>query len=345
MARSDELRMIARVARMYHLDEMRQSEIAERIRISQASVSRLLKRAREEGIVRVSVEAPTGTYPELEERLARRFGIAECVIAECIDEREDHILSRIGEAAARYLELILAPGDVIGISSWSESLLRMVDNLDPGKRAGAARVVQILGGMGNPTVQLHATALTTRLSKLVGGEPVLLMAQGVTGTPEARAALMTETYVAATLAEFERLTMALVGIGAVLPSKMLADSGNVFTADELDELRDQGAVGDVCLHFFDADGTPTQSPFDGRVLGITLAQLRHVPRVIGVAGGSRKVAAIVGALRGGLLDVLVTDQFTAARIDAASEHDTEKKKRGSAPRSASRLDPAKGCHA
>lgn len=319
MARSDELRLIARVARMYHLDEMKQSEIAARIRVSQAGISRLLRRAREEGVVRISVDAPSGTYPELEERLARRFGLTEMVVAECAEDREEQILSRIGEAAAQYLEATLQPGEVIGISSWSESLLRMVDNLDPGRRAQASRVVQILGGMGNPSVQRHATALTTRLARLTGAEPMLLATQGIAGSVEAQQVLLAEPYVASTVAEFGRITMALVGVGGIEPSKLLADSGNVFTSEELDALVALHAVGDLCLHFFDEAGRPIRSPVEGRVIGITLEQLRAIPRVVAVAGGARKHAALLGVLRGRLIDVLVTDQFTAARLDAAPD--------------------------
>jgi DNA-binding transcriptional regulator LsrR (DeoR family) len=317
MARSDELRLIARVARMYYLDDMKQAEIAKRLRISQAGISRLLKRARDEGVVRISVDAPSGTFPDLEERLARRYGLSEVVVAECVEDREEQILSRIGEAAAQFLEATVQPGEVIGISSWSESLLRMVDNLDPGRRLQASRVVQILGGMGNPGVQRHATALTTRLARLTGAEPRLLATQGVVGSAEARAALVSDPYVASTIAEFDRVSMALVGVGAVEPSKLLADSGNIFTAAELQELADLRAAGDLCLHFFDSDGQPIRSPIEGRVIGITLEQLRSGPRVVAVAGGARKHQALLGALRGRLLDVLVTDQFTAARLDAA----------------------------
>lgn len=318
MARSDELRLIARIARMYHLDDLKQAEIAKQLRISQAGISRLLKRARDEGIVRISVEAPSGTFPELEERLRRRFNLAEIVIAECGEDREEQILSRIGEAAAQYLEMTLQPGEVIGISSWSESLLRMVDHLDTGRRVGAARVVQILGGMGNPGVQAHANALTSRLARLTGATPMLLATQGVAGTVEARDALVSDPYVAGTIAQFAALTVAVVGIGAVEPSKLLADSGNIFTDSELQELTRLQAAGDICLHFFDVEGRPIRSPFEGRVIGITLDELRSVPRVVGVAGGRRKVPALLGALRGRLIDVLVTDQFTATRIDAAS---------------------------
>lgn len=319
MARSDELRLIARVARMYHLDEMKQSEIATKVRISQAGISRLLKRARDEGLVRITVDAPSGTYPELEERLAQRYGLLEVVVAECVEDREEQILSRIGEAAAQYLEATLQPGEIIGISSWSESLLRMVDNLGAGKRAQAACVVQILGGMGNPGVQRHATALTTRLARLTGAEPMLLATQGVAGSMEAKQALLSDPYVAATMAKFGRITMALVGVGGIEPSKLLADSGNVFKPTELQELVGLNAVGDICLHFFDSAGLPIRSSIDGRVIGITLKQLRAIPRVVAVAGGTRKQQALLGALRGRLIDVLVTDQFTARRLDAESE--------------------------
>lgn len=314
MARADELRLVARVARMYFIDGMKQSHIAERLHISQASISRLLQRARDESVVRITVEAPRGTYPELEERLCRRYGISEAIVADCGEDREEQILARMGEAAAHYLETTLQPGEVIGISSWSESLLRMVDNIRPLKRVQADSVVQILGGMGNPAVQAHATALTSRLAKLTHATPMLLATQGVAGSPEAKQALVADPFVQKTMRQFTRITMALVGVGAVEPSKLLADSGNVFTASELAELSAMGAAGDICLHFFDAEGRSIESPFDDRVIGITLAELRVVRRVVAVAGGARKLRALQGAMRSGLVDVLITDSFTAMAL-------------------------------
>lgn len=319
MARSDERRLIARVARLYYAEDLRQADIAAKLSISQASVSRLIRRAREEGVVRISVDAPLGTFAELEERLERRFGLAEAVVADCDEDRDEQVLSRIGEAAATYLETTLQPGEVIGISSWSESLLRMVDNIHPLKRPGAALVVQILGGMGNPGVQRHATNLTAQLARLTGAQALPLAAQGVAGSLEARRVLASDPYVQETVRQFGRVTMALVGVGAVEPSKLLADSGNVFTEAELAELRRLGAAGDICLNFFDGDGRPVPSPLQGRVIGITLEELRAVRRVVAVAGGRRKLPALLGALRGRLMDVLVTDRFTAERLDAASE--------------------------
>lgn len=311
MARTDELRLIARVARMYYVDAMKQSDIAARLHISQASISRLIQLARDENLVQITVEAPRGTFPELEGVLCREYGLVEAIVADCGENREEQILARIGEAAAHYVTTTLESEEVIGISSWSESLLRMVDNIRPLKRVAAESVVQILGGMGNPAVQAHATTLTSRLAKLTRATPLLLATQGVAGSAAAKRALIADPFVQKTLEQFPRITMALVGVGAVEPSKLLADSGNVFTAGELTELTALGAVGDICLHFFDVAGRPIQSAFEARVIGITPEQLRHVRRVVAVAGGQRKVRALQGAMRSGLIDVLITDRFTA----------------------------------
>jgi DNA-binding transcriptional regulator LsrR (DeoR family) len=314
MARIHELRLTARIARMYYIEGIKQSDIAARLHISQTTISRLLRRAREEDVVRITINVPGGTYPELEDRLRSGFGLTEVIVAECGADREEEILGRIGEAAAHYVETTLERDEIIGISSWSESLLRMVDNIHPIKPPAADKVVQILGGMGNPSVQAHATNLTVRLAKLTRATPLLLSTQGVASSAEAKRVLLSDPFVRDTMNEFARTTMALVGIGAVEPSKLLADSGNVFTAAELNELVKLGAVGDICLHFFDRNGRALHSSLEERVIGITLDQLHGIRRVVGVAGGARKVDAILGALRGSLIDVLITDRFTAEKL-------------------------------
>ncbi len=324
MARIHELRLTARIARMYYTDGMKQADIAERLHISQTTISRLLRKAREEDVVRITVNVPGGTYPELEERLRETFPISEAVVAECSEDREEEILTRIGEAAAHYLETTLESGEIIGISSWSESLLRMVDNIHPVKPPGANEVVQILGGMGNPSVQAHATNLTVRLAKLTRATPLLLSTQGVASSARAKEVLLSDPFVRSTVKEFSRMTIALVGIGAVEPSKLLADSGNVFTRAELNELVKLGAVGDICLNFFDKNGREIHSSLEERVIGITLGQLRAVRRVVGVAGGGRKVDALLGALRGAFVDVLITDRFTAEKLVSTNGHQPPK---------------------
>jgi len=316
MGRINELRMMARVAQMYHLENRKQAEIAETLRLSQATVSRMLKRAQEEQIVRTTVIPPPGTFADLEAGLRSKFNLSEAIVIDCSEDRDGAIMARIGEAAAHFLEITLQQDEVIGVSSWSQTILRMVDNIHPLRGAKARHVVQILGGMGESSVQIHATELISRLARLTGAQPRLLLVQGITSSREAKLVMLADPVVRETLNLFGRLTLAIVGIGAVEPSELLARSGNVFSKQELAMLNEAGAVGEISFRFFDRNGKPVETPLNDRVIGITLDELRQADRVIALAGGESKTEAIAGALRTGIIDVLVTDRFTAARLTA-----------------------------
>lgn len=310
LARIDELRLIAKVARLYYNRGARQAEIAQQLDISQATVSRLLKRAEEEQIVRISVSVPHGTYTDLEEQLQEVYGLKEAIVVDSVED-EEQILRDLGAAAAYYVETTLKNGEVIGISSWSATLLAMVDAMHPLPRSISAQVVQILGSVGNPTAESHAAHLTRRMASLTHGEATFLPTPGVTGSAEVTRIYLEDPFVRPAIAKFEHVTMALVGIGTVEPSKLLTSSGNIFNADELALLRSRGGVGDICLRFFDRDGAPVQTPLNDRVIGMRLEQLQNVARSVGIAGGQRKTPAIRGALAGGWINVLITDRRTA----------------------------------
>jgi DNA-binding transcriptional regulator LsrR (DeoR family) len=315
MGQIDKMRLATKVARMYYSQGIQQTEITDRLNIHQSTVSRLLKKAHELGIVRISVTAPTGIHAEMEEELESRFDLKQAIVVDSIGNDEGQIARDLGGAGAYFLELAAAkPGEVIGISSWSASLLEMIKAMHPSKIKTGTKVVQILGGVGNPAAQTHATHLAERLAHLIGGSAVLLPVPSVTTSIDAKKVLLRESYVRAAVDLFNKVDTVLVGIGAVEPSRLLASSGNVFSADELKRLRKQGAVGDICLQFFDTAGAPVRTELTDRVIGITLAQIRKAKRVIALAGGKRKVEAILGALNGGWINVLITDQWTAKAI-------------------------------
>lgn len=316
MGRLNELRLIARVAQMYHIEGKRQAEIGEIMHMSQATVSRMLKRAEQEDIVRTTVIPPAGTFADLETALRERYNLTEAIVVDCSEDRDGAIMARIGEATAHFLEVTLQQDEVVGVSSWSQTILRMVDNIHPLKSAKAKYIVQILGGMGDASVQTHATQLTARLAKLTGGEPRLLLVQGITSSREAKLIMLADPVVRETMDLFGRLSLAIIGIGAVEPSELLARSGNTFSRQEMAMLNEAGAVGEISYRFYDKDGKPVETPLNERVIGISLEDLRKTDRVMALAGGESKTQAIEGALKLGVIDVLVTDKFTAARLTA-----------------------------
>lgn len=313
MPRISETRLMVKVARMYYVLGLRQREITDLLQIHQSTVSRMLKKARETHIVRMSVHVPAGIFSELEEALEQKFGLREAIVVDCADE-ETHMVRDLGEAAAFYLESTVRPGERIGISSWSRHLLAMVDQLQPNQRALNGQVVQILGGVGNPEIQSQATHFTQRLATALGATAVLLQAPGVAGSARIRDLLLEEPYVRDTIKCFSKLDTALVGIGVLRPSPFLASSGNTFTREELETLRKAGAVGDICMRYFGANGNLIRSPLHNRVIGIDLPNLKRVPRIVGIAGGDYKFTAILAALRGRWINVLITDKKTASRL-------------------------------
>lgn len=317
IADRQELRLIAKVARMYYQQELGQSEIAHRLDLSQATVSRLLKRALDERIVQISVNLPSGFDAALEDELQTAYGLKEVIIADASPDDDDEQLQRaLGAAAAYYVQSTVKAHEVIGLSSWSATLLAMVDAMHPFQRSVDAQIVQILGGIGSPNAKVHANRLTERFSHLMHGRAMFLPAPGVVGSEEMAQVIKEDVFVKEALGLFEHVTLALVGIGTVEPSKLVASSGNRFSAEELDHLRTLGAVGDICMRFFDRDGASVVNQLNSRVIGMTLEQLRQVKRTVGIAGGVRKYAAIRGALLGKWINVLITDRLVAEKLIA-----------------------------
>ena len=312
-----DLRLMTRAARLYYEEGLIQSEIANRLGITQVAVSRLLKKAQEHGIVRTTVVTPPGAFAELEESIERRFGLDQVVIGEATSDSEEAVLAAIGSAAAQFLESIIKSGEVIGLSSWSTSLLSTVDQMHPIRKVESCLVVQVLGGIGSPSAEQHANHLAVRLARLVHGDARFLPVPGIVGSANAAKVLLRDPNVSKTVALFERVTLALVGIGSLEPSALVASSGNVFSKPELESIQKRGAVGDICLRFYDAKGQAIRSTLDERVIGMTLEDLARVERSVAICGGKRKFAAILGAVRGKWINTLITDQHTAERLAKA----------------------------
>lgn len=314
MARNDQIRLMTKIARMYYVQNIRQTQITERLNLHQSTVSRLLKKALDSGIVRISIASQSGVHLDLEEALENRFGLKQAVVVDTVSTSEEQLARDLGSAAAFLLESFVRGHQTIGISSWSAALLEMIHSFHPTTDGEGTRIVQILGGMGNADAQMHATYLAERLASLIGGSSVLLPAPGITSSAKAKEVLMREQYVQAAVKLWDVLDTVIVGIGALEPSRLLMSSGNIFTQDERASLIKQGAVGDICLHYFNAAGEPIPTALSSRVIGMSLAQLKGVKHRIGVAGGKRKLDAIHGALNGQWINILVTDRATARAL-------------------------------
>jgi DNA-binding transcriptional regulator LsrR (DeoR family) len=308
-----QLRLITKVARMYHERGVRQVDIADTLHISQARVSRLLKRAAELGIVRTVVAVAPGVHTEIEEALEERYGLSEALVID-VEGTDNEIIAGLGSAGATYLETTLTGGERIGISSWSQTLLAVVDRMRPFRVSGAESVVQLMGGFGNSSVQTQGNRLLTEFARLVGATAIFVPAPALVGSRTVRESLLNDPAMESVAKDWANLTMAIAGIGSLPPSPLLRASGNAADLADQDRLHAAGAVGDVCQRFFDSVGKHVPSALDDRVVGIDADTLRKTPRRVGIAGGESKHKAIHAAVKGKWVNVLITDTATAAAL-------------------------------
>lgn len=307
----DQRRLMAKVARMYYNSSLRQVEIANRLRISQTKVSRLLQQAEEHGIVQTIVVPLLGLNADIEEALERRYPVAETYVVDAVADDEVELTRELGEATASILANLPVDVPVVGINSWSRTLRHMIAALRP-MRTGTTTVVEMLGDLGPPDQQHESARSTQRLASLTGADPVFLRTPGVVSAVEVRDALLEHnSYARHALGLLDALDLALTGVGTCEVVPPLRAGSNFFTAGQLADVVAAGAVGQVCLRFVDARGKPVASPLDDLVTGVTLDQMRAAKRRWVVAGGASKHATIRAVLCGGWADTFVTDAATA----------------------------------
>ena len=311
MNKQDELRLLVKIATLYYEHGHNQSRIARVLNLSQSFVSRAIKRCIDDGIVKITVLHPPGVFVAEEQALQVKYGIRQVVIVDVEDSPSAYAIKRaIGSGAAAYLETSLTGNELIGISSWSTFVEEMINSLYP--RAAKARgVVQILGGAG-VNGNLHANMLSDRLAKLLECPSYLLPIPSMGRTREERQRDLKDPEVSQVINKFQEVNTAIVGIGTTEPSQLLRNSGVNYQDETYKQLAELGAVGDICLHYFDRNGKPVIEQDQDPVISMSLQQLHDCENVIGLAGGQEKVEAIKAALNGGYIDVLVTDRVTAS---------------------------------
>ena len=310
---NEELRLLVKVSRFYYEDGLNQDAITARLGLSRSKVSRLMAQARESGIVQINVVAPEDLFLDLESGLEERFGLQEALVVESQPgDSQAQVNRAVGSAAAGYLLRAMSPRSTIGMC-WGATLRHMAAALTP-QRFPNAQVVQVIGGLGQPDSEVHATELCRSVSRSLGCRLTLLPVPGIVADERTRAVLLSDVHVQRAVEAFDDLDIAFVGIGAPTLDSVTMRDGSIISRAELDALLRKGAVGDIALRYYDVNGECIESEINDRIIGMTLEQIKQVPRIVGVSGGPDKRAAIRAALRGHLINVLITDSVTAETL-------------------------------
>jgi DNA-binding transcriptional regulator LsrR (DeoR family) len=306
-------RLLLKVSKLYYEKALTQQEISERLTLSRPKVSRLLKQAEEAGVVKIHIISQPGVHTDLEDSLESKFGLKEAIVVEVSEPSSQIAVSReVGVAAAGYFSRAVSDPCVIGIS-WGTTLRAMVDALHA-MDCHKSHVVQLIGGLGMPESEAHATYILRRLVAQIGSKLSILNVPGIVDNTSVKKAVLSDSHVREIFEMFAKIDIAFVGIGVPTPDSVVMRDGTILTQDEMKTLLNKGAIGDICLRYFDEKGIAIKSEVDDRVIGITLDELKKIDRVVGVTGGPHKEKVIHGALVGKLVNVLITDQLSAKKL-------------------------------
>ncbi len=311
--RTVDYRLLLKVSKLYYEQGLTQQQISERLILSRPKVSRLLQQAEDVGIVKINIIPQPGFYTELEDALEEKFGLLEAIVVGVSEPSSQLAVSReVGAAAADYFVRSTVDPSVIGIS-WGTTLRAMVDAM-PVMDCSNSYVVQLTGGLGIPESEAHATYILRRLVSQINSKLSVLSVPGIVDSTRVKEVFISDSHVQEVFSKFKDMDVAYVGVGAPTPDSVVMLDGSIISDKDLKRLVDLGAVGDICLRYFDKNGNPLASDVDERVMGITLEELKNVERVVGVTGGPRKYKAIHAALKGRLINVLITDNRSAKKV-------------------------------
>ena len=299
---SYEDKLLTKVAWYYYIEGYTQQEIGEYLSIPRLRVNRLLDKARKAGIIQFSVREGDSKRMIVERELITQFGLKDAFVVPSPLNEQD-INESVAQAAAMYIHERLEKTGYInmGYGDTSSRILNHLANICE----FPVNVVSLTGGINYYLPNTRSSIFNAKL--YLTPAPLLMASEDIVKAMEQEPSVKQIRHMA-TLAQ-----MSIVGIGGVDSNATLLTNGTLNHSDVL-LLSMQGAVGDMLCHFIDKDGNVIQSSLERRLMSTPLEQLKEMNNSIGVAGGSTKSEAILAALKGNYLDVLITDETTATNV-------------------------------
>jgi len=305
--------LLTEVARAYYIENRTQSEIASSVGISRSQVSRYLSEAREAGIVQIRIISADKSGSSLGEILLDRYpDLRDVIVAPIFDTSPEVVRRTIGRYAANYLKDMIRP-DMRLTLGCGRSLLEMVKALPVIENPGLT-VTQAMGNIGHEAHEIDYNEITREAAEKMGGRAFYVSAPAILGrgSDNAKTFIETNPMLKQALDMARNAEVFVVGLGS-LESDLVYSRAGLIDKEDLSDLCGE-AVGDICGRFFDIYGDEKNSAFYDRIVGIELQNIQNGDLAVGVAGGTDKAAPLLGAIRGGLINVLITDDQTLQSI-------------------------------
>lgn len=303
--------LLAQVSAMYYEQDMTQDKIGKQLGMSRVKVYRLLKEARAEGIIQITIRWPTQRNTRLEAALVETFDLKEALVLQTSRTAGSN-LAPLGKLAAGYLEPLLQDSPTLAISL-GHAVYETIKAIHPNIQA-QVQVVQALGSIPQTMREYDSSMLVRLLAEKLGGDALYLTSPPMADTQEAAVMFRNQRDIEQVLLAASAADVALIGIGSLDPDTAGFVRAGFTSSEEMAQLLADGAVGEIAWRIYSQDGEPIPCASNHRVIGVSLAELKRIPTTIAIAQGQKKIPAILGALKAGVIDVLCTDDQTASGV-------------------------------
>lgn len=308
MSVQEKWNMLAMVANLYYNSDMTQNQIAERLYTSRSKISRMLKEARELGIVEIYIREPWERNLEYEQKIQETFHLKNIRIIKQKDK--DNVKSLIYEAAAYYLDSIIKENMIVGIS-WGNTLYNVVKHIAANNHKNIPiTVVPIMGAANINSPEKDGLDLSKDLASAYGGKYQYIYAPLFVKQKEVRESLIQDNNIKSVLDLSKNADLILTSVGSIVYKSW----SNYLSSRTLETLEKKGVVGHIGGHFFDIQGQEPKTSLAGRMIGIDTEDFKKCQETICIALGDKKSEAVLGAIRGGYIKTLITDDKCAENL-------------------------------
>ena len=295
---------------MYYEHDFSQLQIAKKLGVSRPGVSRLLAKAREQGIVTIEIRDPSDLGIKIENDLKEKFNLKKVVVVP-EDDRATIVKRRLGKAAVKMLDELITDNFILGVS-WGTTMQEVARNISRKKTKNLA-VVQLNGGVSKAAYDTHASEIAQMIGEKLQATPYLLPLPAIVDSPEVKKVITSDKNINRTLGLGRKSEVAVFTVGLFDEDSVLVKA-DYFEDKEIKTLLAKGAIGDICSRIIDDKGNICSLSLNARTIGLELDDLAKKPYSIAVVGGKEKLPAIRAALKGNWFNCLITDGWIAAEL-------------------------------
>jgi deoxyribonucleoside regulator len=303
--------LLESIAQMYYIEGLSQAQIADKVSMSRANISKLLKTCVDEHIIEFKINSSTSPQAPLETMLQEKYNLKKAIVAPSESHGEIN-KNNVGKYAAEYLESTIKSGMLVGVA-WGTTLYYVINNLKP-KNTIQADVIQMVGGISPKSADTDGQNLAQKMAEALNGKCNIMQLPMLVQSKLLRDLLLEEPFVSKHFKLFDDIDIALVGLGSNRAESSAVYKSGYITREETDSILALGAIGNICGHNIDINGNPCVTNLSDKVISIELSRLRKIDTVIGAASGFEKTEAALASLRGSYIDVLIVDENLAHSI-------------------------------